>query len=175
MTREAILKNKEIFDTWLDGAEIEYFCIVNKKWFATKNPAWNLNIEYRIKSTRIEFKDCSFNDVEYQVTEWSEVIESTTVKEYSVENRKGFIKDKKVAEAYAVLPQLIRLVDEYNGGWKPDYKEKDDKHVIGCYEDNLELFENSYTQRILAFKTAEIRDKFFNDYRDLIEIAKPLL
>ena len=175
MTREGYNKYKELIEAFANGAEIQFYSKMHKGWIDTENPTWNLDIEYRIKPTRIEFEDCSFNDVEYQVTEWSEVIESTTVKEYSVENRKGFIKDKKVAEAYAVLPQLIRLVDEYNEGWKPNYKEKDDKHVIGCYEDNLELFENSYTQRILAFKTAEIRDKFLKDYRDLIEIAKPLL
>ena len=90
-------------------------------------------------------------------------------------HRKGFIKNKKVAEAYAVLPQLIRLVDEYNKGWKPNYKDGDCKYYVGCYEGNLELFVNSYTQRLLVFKSAEIRDKFLEDHRDLIEIAKPLL
>ena len=175
MTREGYNKHKELFDAWLNGAEIQYYSEYDKEWADTNNPNWNLEIKYRIKPTRIEFEDCSFNDVEYQVTEWSEVIELTTVKEYSVENRKGFIKDKKIAEAYAVLPQLIRLVDEYNEGWKPNYKDGNFKYSVGCHEGNLELFVNSYTQRILVFKTEEIRDKFLNDYRDLIEIAKPLL
>lgn len=174
MTREGILKHKEIFDAWLDGAEIEYFCIVNKKWFATKNPAWNLNIEYRIKSTRIEFEDCDFNEIEYITQTDATLLEVNSTK-FEMSHRKGFIKNKKVAEAYAVLPQLIRLVDEYNKGWKPNYKDGDCKYSVGCYEGNLELFVNSYIQRILVFKSEEIRDKFFNDHRDLIEIAKPLL
>ena len=175
MTREGYNKYKELIEAFVNGAEIQFYSKMHKGCIDTENPTWDLNIEYRIKPNKIEFEDCSFNDVEYQVTEWSEVIESTTVKEYSVENRKGFIKDKRVAKAYAVLPQLIRLVDEYNGGWKPDYKDGDDKHCISYYEDNLDLFVNSYLQRILVFKTEEIRDKFLKDHRDLIEIAKPLL
>ena len=31
------------------------------------------------------------------------------------------------------------------------------------------------TQYILAFKTEELRDKFLENFRDLIETAKPLL
>ena len=175
MTREGYNKYKELIETFANGAEIQFYSKMYKGWIDTENPTWDLNIEYRIKPTRIEFEDCSFNDVEYQVTEWSEVIESTTVKEYSVENRKGFIKDKKVAEAYAVLPQLIRLVDEYNGGWKPDWEDKDIKYYIASYKNNLDSYEITHTQRILVFKTKEIRDKFLKDHRDLIEIAKPLL
>ena len=174
MTREAILKNKEIFDTWLDGAEIEYFCIVNKKWFATKNPAWNLNIEYRIKSTRIEFKDCSFNHKEFYVDMWAEV-KPYVVSPWRVEDRKGFIKDKEIAEAYAVLPQLIRLVDEYNEGWVPDWEKEGCKFIIDYYRNKIHLIEYSYTQRLLAFKSAEIRDKFLEDHKELLEKAKPLL
>ena len=175
MTREGYKKYKKLIEAFANGAEIQFYSKMHKGWIDTENPTWDLNIEYRIKPTRIEFKDCSFNDVEYRVNEWSKVIESTIVKEYTVENRKGFIKDKKIAEAYAVLPQLIRLVDEYNKGWKPDYKDGNFKYSVGCYEGNLELFVNSYIQRILVFKTEQIRDKFLEHHRDLIEIAKPLL
>lgn len=174
MTREGILKHKEIFDAWLDGAEIEYFCIVNKKWFATKNPAWNLNIEYRIKSTRIEFEDCDFNEIEYITQTDATLLEVNSTK-FEMSHRKGFIKNKKVAEAYAVLPQLIRLVDEYNEGWVPDWEKERCKFIIGYYRNKIHFIEYSYTQRLLAFKSAEIRDKFLEDHRDLIEIAKPLL
>ena len=177
MTREGILKHKETFDAWLSGAEIEYYCMVNKKWFATKNPAWDSNIQYRIKSTKIEFEDCSFNETEYKVDKIGKVVEVRVdrIKINNNRTKSTLFKDKEIAEAYAVLPQLIRLRDEYNKDWKPSYKDGDDKHCISYYEDNLDLFENQYTQRILVFKTKEIRDKFLEDHRDLIEIAKPLL
>ena len=175
MTREGYKKYKKLIEAFANGAEIQFYSKMHKGWIDTENPTWDLNIEYRIKPKTIEFKDCSFNDVEYQVTEWSEVIESTTVKEYGVENRKGFIKDKKVAKAYAVLPQLIRLVDEYNGGWKPNWKDGYDKYCINSHQNIISKYSSTYTNMILAFKTTKIRDKFLKDYRDLIEIAKPLL
>lgn len=174
MTRKGILKHKEVFDAWLGGAEVQYYGEKTKKWIDINNPYWGLEIKYRIKPSRIEFEDCSFNKEEYCVNIYGEVMVYNTIG-FKISNRKGFFKDKELAEAYAVLPQLIRLRDEYNKGWKPDYEDEVDKYSIGCHKHKLGLFDNQYTQRILMFETAEIRDKFFNDHRDLIEIAKPLL
>ena len=178
MTKEGILKHKEVFDAWLSGAKVQYYGEKTKKWIDINNPSWELIIKYRIKPTRIEFEDCVFYKTEYIIAPNGKVetldVDSMDYSDASKIQHRLF-KDKKIAEAYAVLPKLIRLVDEYNEGWKPDYKDRDCKYYVGCYEGNLELFVNSYTQRILVFKTEEIRDKFLNEYRDLIEIAKPLL
>ena len=176
MIREGILKHKEVFDAWLNGEEIQFSLSNDMEWIDIKNPSWVIELIYRVKPTKLEIEDCNFNEIEYKVDKIGKVVE-VRVDGFKINNKtkSTLFKDKKVAEAYAILPKLIRLRDEYNGGWKPDYKEKVDKYAIGCYEDNLELFKNSYTQRILAFKSAEIRDKFLEDHRDLIEIAKPLL
>ena len=177
MTREAILKNKEIFDAWLNGAEVQYLLAGNNNWVSFQNPEdpiWSINTKYKIKPKKIEFKDCTFNHKEFYVDMWAEV-KPYVVSPWRVEDRKGFIKDKEIAEAYAVLPQLIRLVDEYNGGWKPNWKDGYDKYCINSHQNIISKYSSTYTNMILAFKTAEIRDKFLKDYRDLIEIAKPLL
>lgn len=175
MTREEYNKHKELIEAWSNGAKIQYYYKILEEWLDVENPSWNIDIKYRIKSTtKIEFKDCSFNDKEYGVDVWAKV-KLWTVTNHSVEYRKGCIKDKEIAEAYAVLPQLIRLVDEYNGGWKPNWENEEYKYSIGIYKNEWSLFENRYVQRILTFKTEKIRDKFFNDHRDLLEIAKPLL
>ena len=176
MTREVILKNKEIFDAWLDGAEVQYYDKDIDKWIDIVNPSWCLDYEYRIKPkpTKIEFEDCHFNETEYCVNIHNEVLEYS-IDYFRMSNRKGLIKDKEIAEAYAVLPQLIRLVDEYNEGWVPDWEKERCKFIIGYYRNKIHFIEYSYTQRLLVFKSAEIRDKFLKDHRDLIEIAKPLL
>ena len=173
MTREEYNKHKELIEAWGNGAEIQYF-LYNGIWADTKEPSWRNDVMYRIKPTKIEFEDCSFNKTEYYVNEWTE-ISLCNVENYHIDDRRGFFKDEKTAEAYAVLPQLIRLRDEYNEGWIPNWKDKEDKYSIGCHEDDLCLFENISTQSLLIFKSAEIRDKFLEDHRDLIEIAKPLL
>ncbi len=83
---------------------------------------------------------------------------------------------KETCEAVLALMQLIQLRDCYNDGWKPDWGNNwEEKHVIfrdGDYicKDRLTRF-----QCVLNFKTTELRDQFLENFRDLIEIAKPLI
>lgn len=92
-----------------------------------------------------------------------------------IQNKKCLFKDKEVAEAYAVLPKLIRLIDEYNEGWKPNWGDKNDKYYIGLCDNRWDLDSIVSAHYPLVFKTAGIRDKFFNDHEDLLEIVRPLL
>ena len=177
MTKEGILKHKEVFDAWLSGAKVQYYGEKTKKWIDINNPSQELIIKYRIKPTKIEFKDCSFNRVEYKVDKIGKVIEVrlNRIKTNNSRTKSTLFKDKEIAEAYAVLPQLIRLVDEYNEGWVPDWEKEGCKFIIDYYRNKIHLIEYSYTQRLLAFKSAEIRDKFLEDHKELLEKAKPLL
>lgn len=81
------------------------------------------------------------------------------------------------AEAYAALAlsQLCQLRDRYNDGWKPDWTNQEDKFVIYCGNGMLCKHVCSTVSDVLAFKTAELRDEFLNNFRDLIEQARPLL
>ena len=60
-------------------------------------------------------------------------------------------------------------------GWKPDWKKHDDKYVVRINGDNIisSVFLND--NFILAFPTEEVRDKFAETFKDLIEEAKELL
>lgn len=91
----------------------------------------------------------------------------------SVKNR---FPTKEEAEACLALAQLCQLRDRYNGGWKPNWNSiAETKYVIEIFKNNI--VKNLYggKHRILAFKTEELRDKFLENFEDLIEIAKPLL
>lgn len=97
--------------------------------------------------------------------------EDTCAEEY---NRNTF-PTKEEAEACIALAQLCQLRDRYNDGWKPDWKDSTMKHCIYFSKGEIRgghQFENS---RILTFEKREIRDKFLENFKDLIEIAKPLL
>ena len=169
------LELKRLFSAWLDGKVIQLYEPNEKKWVNVKNPNWDTELEYRIKP-KIELKDCNFNDEEYCTSEYGGVIKLNNINSYKIEHKKGFIKDKELAEAYAVLPQLIRLRDEYNEGWKPDWGDDDSKKYILSYRRNT--IESSHTissRYLLSFKSEEIRNQFLEDYKYLIEIVKPLL
>lgn len=80
--------------------------------------------------------------------------------------------------AFEALRKLIILRDYYNEGWQPDWEDKNndgDKYCIMLYKGELTAMEYSYTYEVLHFKTQEIRDKFLEEQRGLLEIAKPLL
>lgn len=73
------------------------------------------------------------------------------------------------------LKKLIILRDYYNEGWQPNWEDEEEKFSIQVCEGEFHTFESIECQRVLSFKTREIRDKFLEEQRELLEIAKPLL
>lgn len=74
------------------------------------------------------------------------------------------------------LCQLLVCREVYRQGWKPDWT--DDKEIKYC----IERVENYITKEtyeltatVLSFQSAEIRDEFLENFRDLIEEAKELI
>lgn len=95
---------------------------------------------------------------------------------YSSVYEKNIFPSKEEADACLALSQLCQWRDKYNEGWKPKWLiNSTEKYCV--YFSNNELSVTTYitTHTILSFKTREIRDKFLEDFKDLIEIAKPLL
>lgn len=95
----------------------------------------------------------------------------------------GIIKDsnkniwptKELAEAALALSQLMQLRQAWIGDWKPDFTSSTSKYVIRVYENKIDLSDYRCTNRVLSFPSAELRGNFFTTFKDLLEIAKPLL
>ena len=94
--------------------------------------------------------------------------------EYDKEEYGGY-PTQELADASEALRRLLFLRDYYNEGWQPDWKNEEKKFSIEIYEGEFDTFESIECQRVFSFKTEEIRDKFFEEQRELLEIAKPLL
>ena len=79
-------------------------------------------------------------------------------------------------KAFEALRILVILRDYYNGYWKPDWNDNDTiKFTIFVNFKDLSCDVNYSINKILAFKSEEIRDRFLKDQKELLEIAKPLL
>ena len=139
-----------------------------------------------------------FNNHEFEevVPEWILNLPENTLKNEIIKNfhitKKGkIIKDfpyisseqqwfrqfnrEEVAIAYKHLPELLYWRDKYNEGWYPDWNNDGEKYVI-CLEKNKVIESCTYTySKTLIFKTRKIRDKFLEDFKELIEKCKPLL
>jgi len=90
---------------------------------------------------------------------------------------KNVLPTKELVEAMLALCQLLQLRDRYNDGWVPDWSDNTLKYCISSRENEIKIDNYYASNRILAFKTELLRNKFYNapEIRKLIEIAKPLL
>ena len=143
---------------------------------------------YEIDKEKSTFEKIVFKKVEkelpkswedlYEVGGWfvdfhSDVVTSGSMRTGdSVKNR---FPTKEEAEACLALAQLCQLRDRYNDGWKPDYKDNNVKYLLYYWGDTITKSRTTGASNLLVFKTEELRDKFLENFRDLIETAKPLL
>ena len=104
-----------------------------------------------------------------------------TIKRMDSERRVIYIDDnilatQKDAEAILALIKLKRLRDTYRQGWIPDWKDDSEtKYCIEYNEGDLVTDCIYNTQLFLAFQASEIRDKFYTNFKDLIETAKEFI
>jgi hypothetical protein len=82
---------------------------------------------------------------------------------------------KEYGEPMLALMQLLTCYKAWVGNWKPDWSTDYTKYCI--HVNNGELVRGNFTsmQHILAFPTLDIRDKFLETFKDLLEQAKPLI
>lgn len=94
----------------------------------------------------------------------------------SKDSNKNTFPTKEEAEACLALAQLCQLRDRYNDGWRPDWEDDGEiKHCIEFFKGKIDKEYHHIAKRVLCFKTRELRDEFLENFRGLIEIAKPLL
>lgn len=100
-------------------------------------------------------------------------VERYTWEEY---RRKNIFPTKEEAEACVALAQLCQLRDRYNNGWRPDWDDGgEQKYAIKIENNKTVKYILTSTSSVLSFKSVNLRDEFLENFRDLIEIAKPLL
>ena len=88
---------------------------------------------------------------------------------------KNIIKGESRAKAFLALMQLMNLRDEYRQGWEPNYRDNSDKYVITCYDTAIIGGTFKHYNAVLSFQSADIRDKFLENFKGLIEQAKEFI
>jgi len=148
-----------------------------KRWYnGTDNELKELAVQTYPEVAKKELPK-SWEDLEtikgYFVERWSKVedVESTFCKE----TEKNIFATKEQAEASIAMAQLSQLIKVYNDGWVPDWNDDEFKYCIYFIGNNIgkENLRNSRT--FLSFKDEEIRNLFLENFKELIEQAKPLI
>ena len=154
-----------------DGLKVQYTndgCFVKSKGAINTLSTSNYSIDFKgfeQKAPAPEF---------HEALEW---LENNKNYQTVFEDERTY-PSKEIYEAFEALRKLIILRDYYNKGWQTDWEDKNndgDKYCIMLYKGELTAIEYSYTYEVLHFKTPEIRDKFLEEQKELLEIAKPLL
>jgi hypothetical protein len=142
---------------------------------------------YEIDKEKSTFENIVFKEVKKELPKtWQELGE--IIRYYTHNNSDIFYADcittsrnrnlfatEEQAEASLALAQLSQLREVYRNGWKPDWTVDKVKFCIGIVEDKI--IETTYYQSstFLSFQDEETRDLFLENFRDLIEQAKPLM
>ena len=82
---------------------------------------------------------------------------------------------KELADAVVALLKLLFLRDYYNEGWVYLENSGSAYTIRTTVENELECSYANGINKVMAFKTTEIRNKFLEEQKELLEIAKPLL
>jgi hypothetical protein len=90
-------------------------------------------------------------------------------------DHKNVFATKEQAEAAIALAQLSQLLKVYRNNWVPNWEDSKRKYCI-YFESNL-IVTNYFVAMnyFLSFQDEETRDLFLENFRDLIEKAKPLI
>ncbi len=88
---------------------------------------------------------------------------------------RNFFATKEQAEASIALAQLSQLREVYRNGWKPNWNKRVDKYCIILENTKITKSISWENDKFLSFQDAETRDLFLENFRDLIEKAKPLM
>ena len=89
-------------------------------------------------------------------------------------NRNLFPTEEE-AKAMLAMAQLCQLRDRWNGGWRADWENDAPKYCIVSQKNILEKEDYYNISTSMAFQTIELRDKFMETFKDLLEEAKPFL
>jgi len=96
----------------------------------------------------------------------------------STESSKNVFPTKELAEASLALAQLLQLRDVYNGDWKVDLNNRPNEAtywIFNAYNSINTSYGSTSHNKVLSFKSEDLRDQFAENFKSLIEIALPLL
>lgn len=89
-----------------------------------------------------------------------------------------FMSENYCKEQLETLQRLLVFRDAWwkmADDWKPDWNNVSDKHCIYFVSGEIWLTECQTRQCTLAFPTAEMRDAFYDNFKELIDKCKELL
>ena len=90
---------------------------------------------------------------------------------------KNTLPSKELAESFLAMMQLMSLRQAWVGDWEPDWDNVcSDKYcILGKHNNDFEIRDLNTVRCQLSFPTEEMAGDFRNCFKDLLNVAKPLI
>lgn len=94
----------------------------------------------------------------------------------NIQMDKNMCTSRQEAKAFLALMQLRQLRKCYVGDWEPDWTNgSNTKYCIEIHNNEFLIDSCHCKSHSLSFPNRKLAEQFLNNFKDLIEIAKPLL
>lgn len=88
---------------------------------------------------------------------------------------RNVLPSRELAEASRAMMQLMSIRQEWIGGWKPCWNGISIHFCIAHSRNGYSIDKFALFYHVLSFPTQEMAKDFMNCFRDLLEVAKPLI
>ena len=144
---------------------------------------------YEIDKDNSTFEKIVFKKKDTKPRSWKEYLELNTgfdgagidwncggVQTTGLHHRGKAIVPTHLAQPFIVMMQLMSLRQAWIGDWKPNWTSgHSDNYCIFGAGDRFEMYIFRQCRHVLSFPTKEMAEDFMNTFKDLLEIAKPLI
>lgn len=163
--------NKYVWDDYMfENIKVKEIILPNG-WEVDKIEEGKITLKESNKNLPKTWEECSklFNHKEY-TREYGDIINCI-----SLTNLFSNVLPVGLRKPLLALCQLLVCREIYRDGWKPDWKEHKVKYVILIRSNEIARGEYENAKCTLSFQSEEVRDKFLENFKDLIEEAKELI
>ena len=161
-----------------NGSIAEMYACANeelKKVLEGKFTKEELGIKEELPNTWEEF--CEQNlikDAECYINRNCEIVELEANPRNHATDR-NILPSEESANAFIALMQLEQLRDKYRQGWLPDWFDNGNKFTIYKEYNSIQTEISQHVNHFLAFQSEKLRDKFYDNFIELIKTAKDLI
>lgn len=144
---------------------------------------------FEIDKEKSTFEKIIFKKKDTKPRSWEDYLELNTgfdgvgidwncggVQTTGLHHRGKAIVPTNLAAPFIAMMQLMSLRQSWIGDWKPDWTNDTDKKWCVVFQGckiNVDYFYS--TSKPLTFPTEEMADDFMDCFKDLLEVAKPLI
>ena len=104
----------------------------------------------------------------------SDIVKVLQLEQASLKNR-NFYPTKELAEASLSISELLQYYFKDYKDYNPDFTDKTEKYIICVIKNIVSIQQTENKNATFVFKDYKTAYSFYTTYKDLFEIAKPLL